>query len=176
MPLATTYPQVLANADSPSDATEARKNGAQGIGLTRTEHMFFAEDRIRVVRRMILSTDKAHSDKALAELLPYQRSDFEGILQAMDGLPVTVRLLDPPLHEFLPSVDAVDRSFAADAGMTVDECRHAIERMQEVNPMLGLRGCRLGVVRPELVQMQARALIEAALSKLYSTYISHLTL
>ena len=140
--------KVLANADTPADAAEARRNGAQGIGLTRTEHMFFAEDRIRVVRRMILSKDKKHRQAALDDLLPYQRNDFEGILEAMDGLPVTVRLLDPPLHEFLPKAEQVDSAFAAEVGMSVEECKHTIERMEEVNPMLGLRGCRLGIVLP----------------------------
>eukprot|EP01039_Chlorochromonas_danica_P001176 gene1179-1285_t len=159
--------RVLANADTPEDAREARKNGAQGIGLTRTEHMFFSEDRIRVVRRMILSKSPEHRNKALEELLPFQRSDFEGILEAMDGLPVTVRLLDPPLHEFLPAVESVDEEFAKDVGMTLEECKHAIERMEEVNPMLGLRGCRLGVVMPELIEMQARALVEAAINNKY---------
>jgi len=105
--------------------------------------------------------------RALDELLPFQRSDFEGILEAMDGLPVTVRLLDPPLHEFLPSADAVDEEFAKEVGMTLEECHHAIERLEEVNPMLGLRGCRLGVVMPELVEMQARALLEAAWNNKY---------
>ncbi|KAJ1384752.1 Pyruvate/Phosphoenolpyruvate kinase-like domain-containing protein, partial [Ochromonadaceae sp. CCMP2298] len=125
--------------------------------------MFFEPDRIRVVRRMILAQDVEQRKKALMELLPYQRSDFSTILEAMDGLPVTVRLLDPPLHEFLPAAADIDESFAADVGMTVEEVRQEISRMQEVNPMLGLRGCRLGVVMPELVEMQARALIEAAL-------------
>jgi pyruvate,orthophosphate dikinase len=138
--------KVEANADTPADAAEARKNGAEGIGLTRTEHMFFNDERIRVVRRMILSKDKYHRQKALDELLPYQRNDFEGILEAMDGLPVTIRLLDPPLHEFLPQVSQVDDAFAKDVGMTKEECIHTIERMEEVNPMLGLRGCRLGML------------------------------
>lgn len=160
--------KVLANADTPADAAEARKNGAEGVGLTRTEHMFFSDERIRVVRRMILSKDKFHRQKALEELLPYQRSDFEGILEAMDGLPVTVRLLDPPLHEFLPAIDQVDEAFAKDVGMTLEECIHTIERMEEVNPMLGLRGCRLGIVMPELIEMQARALAEAALNNKYN--------
>jgi len=159
--------KVLANADTPADAAEARRNGAQGIGLTRTEHMFFAEDRIRVVRRMILSKDKKHRQAALDDLLPYQRNDFEGILEAMDCLPVTVRLLDPPLHEFLPKAEQVDSAFAAEVGMSVEECKHTIERMEEVNPMLGLRGCRLGVVLPELVEMQVRALVEASLNNKY---------
>eukprot|EP00600_Ochromonadales_sp_CCMP1393_P015056 CAMPEP_0174995914 /NCGR_PEP_ID=MMETSP0005-20121125/103_1 /TAXON_ID=420556 /ORGANISM="Ochromonas sp., Strain CCMP1393" /LENGTH=983 /DNA_ID=CAMNT_0016250263 /DNA_START=37 /DNA_END=2988 /DNA_ORIENTATION=+ len=159
--------RVMANADTPADAREARRNGAQGIGLTRTEHMFFEADRIRVVRRMILSKDDKQRQKAIDELLPFQRKDFEGILEAMDGLPVTVRLLDPPLHEFLPAASDVDEAFANDVGMTLEEVRHEIERMVEVNPMLGLRGCRLGVVLPELVEMQARALIEAALNIKY---------
>ncbi len=156
--------KIFANADTPADAAEARKNGAQGIGLTRTEHMFFSEDRIRVVRRMILSKDKSYRQRALDELLPHQRSDFEGILEAMNGLSVTIRLLDPPLHEFLPNPKDVDEAFAKDVGMSLEECRHTIERMEEVNPMLGLRGCRLGVVMPQLIEMQARALAEAALN------------
>jgi len=156
--------KVLANADTPADALEARRNGAEGIGLTRTEHMFFSDDRIRVVRRMILSQQGKHRQMALDELLPFQRSDFEGILEAMDGLPVTVRLLDPPLHEFLPSVGQIDDSFAEDVGLSKDDCINAIKRMEEVNPMLGLRGCRLGITMPELVEMQARALIEAAIN------------
>lgn len=156
--------KIFANADTPADAAEARKNGAQGIGLTRTEHMFFSEDRIRIVRRMILSKDKSFRQRALDELLPFQRSDFEGILEAMNGLSVTVRLLDPPLHEFLPNPKDVDEAFAKDVGMSLEECRHTIERMEEVNPMLGLRGCRLGVVMPQIIEMQARALAEAALN------------
>jgi len=131
--------KILANADSPSDAKEARRNGAQGIGLCRTEHMFFAEDRIDVVRRMILAKSPETRRQALDELLPMQQSDFEGILEAMDGLSVTVRLLDPPLHEFLPTVDSVTEDFARGLGMSVAEVQHEIERMKEVNPMLGLR-------------------------------------
>ena len=163
--------KVLANADTPEDAMEARRNGAKGIGLTRTEHMFFSDDRIRVVRRMILSKDVEYRQKAIDELLQYQRKDFEGILEAMDGYPVTVRLLDPPLHEFLPSIKDIDEAFAMDVGMSMEECIHAIERMQEVNPMLGLRGCRLGVVMPELIEMQARALVEAALNNKYQKHL-----
>lgn len=154
--------RVLANADSPADARAARANGAQGIGLCRTEHMFFSPDRIRIVRRMILAKDASHRQRALDELLPLQQHDFEGILEAMDGLPVTVRLLDPPLHEFLPSPESIDEAFAADVGMTVEECKDAIGRMTETNPMMGLRGCRLGIVFPELVEMQVRALVKAA--------------
>eukprot|EP01038_Epipyxis_sp_PR26KG_P006074 gene6074-8363_t len=160
--------RILANADTPADAAEARRNGAEGIGLTRTEHMFFSDERIRVVRRMILATDTIHRQKALDELLPYQRADFEGILEAMDGLPVTVRLLDPPLHEFLPEIHNIDESFANEVGMSKQDCIFAVERLQEVNPMLGLRGCRLGIIMPELVEMQARALLEAALNNKYN--------
>lgn len=130
--------RVLANADTPADAREARKNGAEGIGLTRTEHMFFAEDRINVVRKMILSTDPEKRQKAMNELMVFQRGDFEGILEAMDGLPVTVRLLDPPLHEFLPRLHAdeggqvVDDDFAASMGMTKEEVVASVKNMQEV--------------------------------------------
>lgn len=159
--------KVLANADTPADATESRQNGAQGIGLVRTEHMFFADDRIGAVRRMILAKSTEMRRRALDELLPMQQSDFEGILSAMNGLPVTVRLLDPPLHEFLPAVDSVSKAFASELGMTVAECVSEIERLKEVNPMLGLRGCRLGIILPELVEMQTRALIQAALNVKY---------
>merc|ERR1711871_146809 len=183
--------KVLANADSPKEALEARDNGAEGIGLTRTEHMFFAPDRINIVRGMILAKDTATRQKRLDELLKYQRADFEGILEAMHGLPVTVRLLDPPLHEFLPHLDSTgdvvvkspvsiseypvskstectemssNEAFAASVGMTLEEVRGVIAKMQEINPMLGFRGCRLGIAFPELVEMQARALAEAAIN------------
>jgi len=158
--------RVLANADTPEDAKEARQNGAQGIGLCRTEHMFFAEDRINVVRRMILLKDPERRQKALDELLEFQRSDFEGILEAMDGLPVTVRLLDPPLHEFLPRIhpedkvalsgadDVITDKFAEEMNMSKEEIINDIRKLQEVNPMLGLRGCRLGITIPELTEMQ----------------------
>ncbi len=169
--------KVLANADSPEDALEARRNGAQGIGLTRTEHMFFKEERISVVRRMILTSGERR-EAAMKELLVFQRGDFEGILEAMDGLPVCVRLLDPPLHEFLPrlheedkiavkSLDqesVFDESFASQMGMSREEVRHAIQELQEVNPMLGLRGCRLGITIPSLTEMQVTALVEAAIN------------
>jgi len=160
--------KVLTNADTPADALEARKNGAQGIGLARTEHMFFSPDRINVVRRMILAPDQASQAAALAELLPFQRADFQGMLQAMDGLPVTVRLLDPPLHEFLPPADLIDDAFAATVApnLTAAEVVAIVEKMKEVNPMLGLRGCRLGITIPELVEMQVRALFEAAVTLL----------
>ena len=160
--------KVLTNADTPADALEARKNGAQGIGLARTEHMFFSPDRINVVRRMILAPDQASQAAALAELLPFQRADFQGMLQAMDGLPVTVRLLDPPLHEFLPPAELIDDAFAATVApnLTAAEVVAIVEKMKEVNPMLGLRGCRLGITIPELVEMQVRALFEASVALL----------
>lgn len=156
---------VLTNADTPEDAAEARKFGAEGIGLCRTEHMFFAsEERIATVRRMIVAQTKEARLKALADLLPFQRADFEGILRAMDGLPVTLRLLDPPLHEFLPDGEMTEvcEALARDAGVTVDEVYSTIEKLQEVNPMLGFRGCRLGITYPEITEMQVRAMFEAA--------------
>ena len=160
--------RILANADTPADALEARKNGAQGIGLTRTEHMFFSEDRINIVRKFILGRSEDVRRESLNQLLPFQRHDFEGILEAMDDLPVTVRLLDPPLHEFLPTEEILTETFAKDMGFSnLQECREAIDSLKESNPMLGLRGCRLGITNPALVEMQARALIEAALNNKY---------
>eukprot|EP00198_Chlamydomonas_reinhardtii_P003602 XP_001692938.1 pyruvate phosphate dikinase [Chlamydomonas reinhardtii] len=156
---------VLTNADTPEDAAEARKFGAEGIGLCRTEHMFFAsEERIATVRRMIVAQTREARLKALADLLPFQRADFEGILRAMAGLPVTIRLLDPPLHEFLPDGEMTEvcEALARDAGVTVDEVYGTIEKLQEVNPMLGFRGCRLGITYPEITEMQVRAMFEAA--------------
>jgi pyruvate,orthophosphate dikinase len=143
---------VRANADTPEDAAKAREFGAQGIGLCRTEHMFMAEDRLPVVREMILADGEEGRRKALDKLLPMQQGDFEGIFEAMAGLPVTIRLLDPPLHEFLPPVDQ-----AADERM-----RRRIRQLQEANPMLGTRGCRLGLQWPEIYEMQVRAIIRAA--------------
>ena len=156
---------VLANADTPGDAQEARKNGANGIGLCRTEHMFFEPDKISQVRQLILGDDK-QSAEALEQLLDYQRSDFEGIFEAMDGLPVTIRLLDPPLHEFLPPLEdeEVLSSLAEQLGKSVDNLKEQVKAAEEVNPMLGLRGCRLGITRPEIIEMQTRAVIEAALN------------
>lgn len=160
---------VLANADTPSDAAEARKNGANGIGLCRSEHMFFAPERISVVRQLILGNDE-QSEKALKELLVFQREDYEGIFKAMDGLPVTVRLLDPPLHEFLPSPkeETVFAELADQLGRSVEELKEQVEDMEEVNPMLGLRGCRLGITRPAIIEMQTRAIIEGALNAIDS--------
>jgi pyruvate,orthophosphate dikinase len=154
---------VRTNADNPADAAAAREFGAQGIGLCRTEHMFFGEERIDAVREMILAGDEAGRATALAKLLPMQRSDFAGIFRAMDGLPVTIRLLDPPLHEFLPAEPDEVRRLAEGLGRSVDEIEGAVARLHEANPMLGHRGCRLGYSHPEITAMQARAIIEAAL-------------
>lgn len=154
---------VLTNADTPKDAKTARDFGAEGIGLTRTEHMFFDEARIKNVRKMILADTKEEREKYLAKLLPYQKEDFKGIFEAMDGLPVTVRLLDPPLHEFLPVKDEDIISIAKDMGVDEEVLRTRIEELKEFNPMLGHRGCRLAVTYPEIYRMQARAIIEAAL-------------
>ncbi|CAN6328299.1 unnamed protein product [Urochloa humidicola] len=159
--------KVMANADTPEDAVTARNNGAQGIGLCRTEHMFFASDeRIKTVRQMIMAPTLELRQNALDRLLPYQRSDFEGIFRAMDGLPVTIRLLDPPLHEFLPegNVDEIVRELCAETGADQEEALARIEKLSEVNPMLGFRGCRLGISYPELTEMQARAIFEAAIA------------
>ena len=155
--------RVRANADNPGDADAARGFGAEGIGLCRTEHMFFGDERIDAVREMILSNDQEGRAAALAKLLPMQRSDFAGIFRAMNGLPVTIRLLDPPLHEFLPTeTDEVSR-LAAGLGRSAGEIEAAVARLHEANPMLGHRGCRLGYSHPEITAMQARAIIEAAL-------------
>jgi pyruvate,orthophosphate dikinase len=154
--------RVRTNADTPADAAVARAFGAEGIGLCRTEHMFFGDDRIAAVRRMILSEDDGERDAALATLLPMQREDFVGIFRAMDGLPVTIRLLDPPLHEFLPrEVEQFDR-LARETGVPVDRLRERAERLHETNPMLGHRGCRLGITFPAIYDMQVRAIFEAA--------------
>ncbi|KAH7314386.1 hypothetical protein KP509_21G000900 [Ceratopteris richardii] len=159
--------KVMANADTPEDAISARNNGAEGIGLCRTEHMFFASDeRIKAVRQMIMAHTIEERKKALDKLLPYQRSDFEGIFRAMDGLPVTIRLLDPPLHEFLPDGDLEEivSELAKDTGTDEEEVFARVEKLSEVNPMLGFRGCRLGISYPELTDMQARAIFEAAVN------------
>ncbi|XP_019437317.1 PREDICTED: pyruvate, phosphate dikinase 2 isoform X2 [Lupinus angustifolius] len=159
--------KVLANADTPEDALTARKNGAEGIGLCRTEHMFFASDeRIKAVRMMIMAATLEQRKAALDLLLPYQRSDFEGIFRAMDGLPVTIRLLDPPLHEFLPEGDLehIVSQLSSETGAKEEEIYSRIEKLSEVNPMLGFRGCRLGISYPELTEMQARAVFQAAVS------------
>jgi pyruvate,orthophosphate dikinase len=146
--------KVRANADTPDDAARAREFGAQGIGLCRTEHMFMVDDRLPVVREMIMADDEDSRRSALDRLLPLQQSDFEGIFEAMAGLPVTIRLLDPPLHEFLPSSERA----------TDERMRRRIRALQEANPMLGTRGCRLGLEYPEIYEMQIRAIVRAALA------------
>jgi len=155
---------VRTNADTPKDARIARNFGAKGIGLTRTEHMFFEGDRIKAMREMILADDVAGREKALAKLLPMQRSDFEGIFEAMEGYGVTIRLLDPPLHEFVPHEEANQKEMAAEMGISVEQVKHKVESLHEFNPMLGHRGCRLGITYPEITAMQARAIIEAAMN------------
>ena len=155
---------VRTNADSPKDATVARQFGAQGIGLCRTEHMFFEGDRIKAVREMILAEDEAGRRKALDKILPYQREDFEGIFEAMDGLPVTVRLLDPPLHEFVPHEEKNQEEMAKEMGIPASVVKQRVDSLHEFNPMLGHRGCRLGITYPEITEMQTRAIIEAALN------------
>jgi pyruvate,orthophosphate dikinase len=154
--------KVRTNADTPQDAIVARRFGAQGIGLCRTEHMFFEPERILAVREMILSHDTHAREAALAKILPMQRTDFEGLFRAMDGLPVTIRLLDPPLHEFLPQSDKDIHSVAKALGTSVGDVRHKLENLHEFNPMLGHRGCRLGITYPEIYAMQVRAITEAA--------------
>jgi len=154
--------RVRVNADTPADAHRARDFGAEGIGLCRTEHMFFEGDRINAMREMILAQDEAGRRRALAKILPMQRGDFEAIFRAMDGFPVTIRLLDPPLHEFLPHGDEELEQLAKDMGRSPQDVRRIVEGLKEVNPMLGMRGCRLGIVYPEITEMQARAIFEAA--------------
>jgi pyruvate, orthophosphate dikinase len=155
--------KVRANADVPRDASMALRFGAEGIGLCRTEHMFFEGDRIQAMREMILANDVAGRKKALDKLLPFQKADFKGLFQIMKGKPVTIRLLDPPLHEFLPKQDEEIQAIADVAGLTYNKVVEKIESLHEVNPMLGHRGCRLGIVYPEITEMQTRAIIEAAL-------------
>jgi pyruvate,orthophosphate dikinase len=153
---------IRTNADTPNDARVAREFGAEGIGLCRTEHMFFEGDRIKAVRQMILSKDQEGREKALALLLPYQKDDFIGIFKEMKGLPVTIRLLDPPLHEFLPTEPEAIKELAEEMGVSFEELSQTVESLKELNPMLGHRGCRLGVTYPEIYAMQARAIFEAA--------------
>ena len=154
---------VRANAETPKDAQTARDFGAEGIGLARTEHMFFDADRIPDMRAMILSENEEGRRAALAKLLPYQKQDFKDLFKIMDGLPVTVRLLDPPLHEFLPHTDAEMKELADKMGMTLEQVKNRANALHEANPMLGHRGCRLAVTYPEIAEMQTRAILEAAL-------------
>ena len=166
MDLAAKYTKTLVrtNADTPRDAKQARHFGAQGIGLCRTEHMFFEGDRIKAIREMILASDEEGRREALAKLLPMQRGDFEGIFEAMDGFGVTIRLLDPPLHEFVPHQTATQKEMAEEMGLTLEEVKAKVDSLEEFNPMLGHRGCRLGITYPEITEMQTRAIIEAALN------------
>ena len=163
--------QVWANADTPEDAAKARELGAQGIGLCRTEHMFMQPERLPIVHEMILATTRAQRAKALDRLLPFQRDDFYGILSAMEGLPVTIRLLDPPLHEFLPSLEQLlvetteirlTKGVKSPEYLEREALLRRVQQLHEQNPMLGLRVCRLGIVFPEIYEMQVRAIFEAA--------------
>ena len=156
--------QVRTNADTPHDAAKARELGAQGIGLCRTEHMFFEGDRIAAIREMICSDTKEQREKALSKLLPMQQGDFEGIYEAMEGCPVTIRFLDPPLHEFVPTEEADIELLAKDMGKTVADIKAIIASLHEFNPMMGHRGCRLAVTFPEIAVMQTRAVIRAAIN------------
>ncbi|MDD3196414.1 MAG: pyruvate, phosphate dikinase [Paludibacter sp.] len=155
---------VRTNADTPDDARRARGFGAKGIGLCRTEHMFFEGERIKAMREMILSSTVEGRKRALAKILPFQRADFEGILEAMEGYGVTIRLLDPPLHEFVPHQLATQKELADEMGISLDAVKLKVAELEEFNPMLGHRGCRLGITYPEITEMQARAIIEAALN------------
>jgi pyruvate,orthophosphate dikinase len=155
--------QVRTNADTPEDAARARGYGAEGIGLCRTEHMFFEGDRITDMREMILASTEDERRSALNKLLPYQRKDFKGIFSAMEGLPVTVRLLDPPLHEFLPHEEYLQSELAEHLGVPVERVRSRVNQLHEANPMLGHRGCRLSVTYPEILEMQVTAITEAAI-------------
>src|SRR6202008_2156601 len=155
--------RVRANADTPRDARIARSFGAEGLGLCRTEHMFWEGDRSAAMREMIVAREEGGRRRALAKLLPMQRADFEGIFEAMDGLPVTIRLLDPPLHEFLPHGGEETKLLARTLGIERAELNRIIESLRETNPMLGHRGCRLGITYPEITEMQGRAIFEAAI-------------
>ncbi len=161
---ATRKLQIRTNADTPRDATQARKFGAEGIGLCRTEHMFFEEERIFNFRRMITADTVEKREEALAKILPYQRDDFEGLFRAMDGYTVTIRFLDPPLHEFLPHTDEEIKPLAESLGMTFEALKARVISLKEFNPMMGHRGCRLAVTYPEIAKMQTTAVIEAAIN------------
>ena len=161
---ATRKLKIRTNADNPRDALQARKFGAEGIGLCRTEHMFFEEERIFNFRRMITATTVEAREEALERILPYQRDDFEGLFRAMDGYTVTIRFLDPPLHEFLPHTDEEIKPLAESLGMTFEALKNRVESLKEFNPMMGHRGCRLAITYPEIAKMQTRAVIEAAIN------------
>ncbi|MEG7530760.1 MAG: putative PEP-binding protein, partial [Hungatella sp.] len=155
--------KVETNADTPEDAANGVKLGAEGIGLCRTEHMFFNEDRIPKIRKMILSKTVEAREAALNELIPFQKADFKGIYEVMEGKPVTIRFLDPPLHEFLPTKEEDIASLAKDMGITPEEIKATCDSLHEFNPMMGHRGCRLAVTYPEIAKMQTRAVMEAAI-------------
>jgi pyruvate, orthophosphate dikinase len=155
--------KIRTNADTPADSVKAREFGAEGIGLCRTEHMFFGEDRIIAMRQMILASDEAGRKAALAKIEPYQKADFVGIFEAMDGLPVTIRLLDPPLHEFLPHDARGQEEVAKSIGISPQKVKERVDELHEFNPMMGFRGCRLPIVFPEIGDMQVQAIIEAAI-------------
>jgi pyruvate,orthophosphate dikinase len=156
--------RIEANAETPKDAQQARDFGAEGIGLVRTEHMFFDPKRIVSMRKMILADTEEEKKKALDELLPYQTSDFEELFRIMDGYPVTIRLLDPPLHEFLPKTDKEIQELAKEIGVTEEAIKKRSVTLHELNPMLGHRGCRLCISRPEITQMQGKAIFTAAMN------------
>ena len=156
--------KVRTNADTPADASQAVKFGAEGIGLCRTEHMFFDADRIPAMREMIVARTEEQRRKALDKLLPMQRGDFEGLFREMKGHPVTIRFLDPPLHEFLPQADQDIAELAKEMGMTFEDLKGIVADLHEFNPMMGHRGCRLAVTYPEIAEMQTRAVIEAAIN------------
>ncbi len=155
--------KIRTNADTPNDSRIARNFGAEGTGLCRTEHMFFEGERINAVREMIFSQTEAERRKALAKLLPYQKTDFEGIFRAMDGLPVIIRLLDPPLHEFLPKEEKEMEELAKEMGVSLKKVKEIASALHEFNPMLGHRGCRVGITYRLITEMQATAIFEAAL-------------
>jgi pyruvate,orthophosphate dikinase len=158
--------KIRTNADQPDQASNAVAFGAEGIGLCRTEHMFFGEGKIGPMREMILADTVEARKKALAKLLPLQRADFEGIFEAMKGKPVTIRTLDPPLHEFVPHEEKAQRELAAEMGLSYEKVHQRVEDLHEFNPMLGFRGCRLGIIYPEITEMQSRAIFEAAANTL----------
>jgi pyruvate,orthophosphate dikinase len=156
--------KIRTNADQPDQATNAVAFGAEGIGLCRTEHMFFGDEKISPMREMILADTVEQRKKALAKLLPLQRKDFEGIFRAMDGMPVTIRTIDPPLHEFLPHDKETQKELAHQMGISAEKVQRRVQDLHEFNPMLGFRGCRLGIIFPEITEMQSRAIFEAAVN------------
>ena len=156
--------EVYTNADTPKDAAQGRSFGAQGIGLCRTEHMFFEGERIKAMREMIVADNVDDRKKALAKIMPYQQGDFEGLYEAMEGHPVVIRFLDPPLHEFLPTKEEDIKEIAGEIGVTVEKLKNVIESLHEFNPMMGHRGCRLAVSYPEIAEMQTTAVINAAIA------------